>query len=39
MTQDEEPRKYRPVALWFMLIIGTVVALAILGDWLRRKYG
>jgi lipid-A-disaccharide synthase-like uncharacterized protein len=39
MTVEEEPRKYRPVALWFMLIVGAVVALAILGDWLRKRYG
>lgn len=39
MTGEEEPRKYRPVALWFMLLVGVVVGLAILADWLRKKYG
>ena len=36
---DEEPRPYRPVATWFMLIVMAVIGLAILGEWLKRKYG
>jgi hypothetical protein len=39
VTAEEGPPKYRPVALWFMLIVGAVVGLAILADWLRKKYG
>ena len=39
MSDPEERPKYRPVALWFMLIVGAVIGLSILADWLKRKYG
>ncbi len=39
MTAAEERPKYRPVAIWFMLIVGAVVGLLVLGDWLRKRYG
>jgi hypothetical protein len=35
----DEPRPYRPVALWFMLAVGAVVGLAILAEWLRKTWG
>ena len=39
MSEPVEPRPYRPVATWFMLIVMAVVALGFLGEWLRKKYG
>jgi hypothetical protein len=40
VTADpEEVRKYRPVTLWFLGIVALVVALSVVGEWLRRKYG
>jgi Mg2+ and Co2+ transporter CorA len=39
VTGEEEPRPYRPYATWFMLIVFAVIALAVLGEWLKKKYG
>lgn len=39
MSEGEVPRPYRPVTTWFMLIVMGVIALAVLGEWLKRKYG
>ena len=39
MSAEGEPRPYRPVATWFILIILAIVGLAILGEWLKRTYG
>lgn len=35
----EEPRKPLPYTTVFILVVGGVIALAILGEWLKRKYG
>lgn len=39
MSGPEEPRPYRPVTMWFLLVVGAVIALVVLGDWLKRKFG
>jgi len=39
VSEIEEPRRYRPYATWFVLVVVAVIALAVLGDWLKRKYG
>jgi Mg2+ and Co2+ transporter CorA len=39
VSGTEEPRPYRPVATWFVLIVVAVIALSVLGQWLQRKYG
>ncbi len=39
MSGEEEPRKYRPFTMWFVLIVVAVIALAVLGEWLKRRFG
>ena len=39
MSDPDDPRPYRPVAVWFFLIIMAVTGLVLLAHWLQGQYG
>ena len=39
MSEEEAPRRPFPYTTWFILAVIAVVALALLGEWLQRRFG
>ncbi len=36
---EEQPRRKRPIASWFMITFFIVLGVILLADWLQKNYG